>query len=193
MPWKELEAPDIPDTLLSEAKAQARVTTSSEDSLIDLYVAAAVRRIEKETRRAIVSREFLLALDDFPCSDEIVIPVGQLSAVESVEYLDGDGVLTEWADTNYTVGTVGPRGRIVKGLGVTWPFVQSSVAEAVQITFTAGYGTDEADIPEELRLCILFLAAHWYNTREPINVGNIVTPLPLTFDYALDPYRIFVP
>lgn len=190
MPFKELAPADIPATFLSEAKAQARISTSSEDTLIELYLASALQSVELYTGRALIERDFLLVLDDFPCANHIEIPVGQLQSVASVQYLDTDGTLQTWDDENYTVGTVRPLGRIVKGLGVTWPFVKQSVAEAVQITFTAGYGEDEASIPPNLRHAILLLAAHFYDTRSPVNVGNIVNEIPMTLRFAFDPFVI---
>lgn len=188
--FKELTAADIPDTFLSEAKAQARVTTSSEDALIELYLASALQSVEQYTGRALIERQFLLVLDDFPCGGEIEIPIGGLTAVDSVQYRDTDGVLQTWDDANYTVGTVRPLGCIVRGLGVPWPTIQLSVAEAVQITFTAGYGVDEADLPPNLRHAILLLAAHFYDTRSPVNVGNIVSEIPMTLRFAFDPFVI---
>lgn len=194
MPWKELAVPNVPVTMLSVAKADARVTTSSEDQLIKLKIEAAVRAVEAETRRAILSRQFLLVLDQFPCdSDEIDIPIGGLSAVNSVKYVAEDGTLTTWDSSNYSVDAVSPLGRIKRALGVPWPVTKSSTVNTVQVTFTAGYGTTEESIPAPLRQAILYLTTHQYDVRSPVNIGNIVTEIPKTLDYALDPYRIHKP
>lgn len=187
--WKEVAAPAIPVTLLSEAKAQARVTSSSEDALVSLYIEAALRRIEADTGRAVIARQFKGYLDEFPDCDEIEIPLGGLSAVDSVKYTDDAGLQT-WASSNYTVDATRPYGRIMKGLGVVWPTVKLSIVNAVEITFTAGYGTAETAIPGPLRLAILFLTAHWYDQRAPVNIGNIVNEIPQTLQYVLDAYRI---
>jgi hypothetical protein len=34
------------------------------------------------------------------------------------------------------------------------------------------------DVPEVFRTAALQLIAHWYGTREAVNVGNIVTEVP---------------
>jgi uncharacterized phiE125 gp8 family phage protein len=46
------------------------------------------------------------------------------------------------------------------------------------VTWTAGYGGTPADVPEPFQVAALQLIAHWYATREAVNVGNIVTEVP---------------
>lgn len=47
-------------------------------------------------------------------------------------------------------------------------------------------------IADDILLALMLLVGHWYENREPVNVGNIVTPFPFGFDSLLEPYR-FIP
>ncbi|MCK6678252.1 head-tail connector protein [Enterobacter asburiae] len=58
----------------------------------------------------------------------------------------------------------------------------------------------ESDVPEtdpyglviedDILLALLLLVGHWYENREQVNVGNIVTTFPFGFDSLLEPYRL---
>ena len=38
---------------------------------------------------------------------------------------------------------------------------------------------------------ILMLISHFYENREPVNIGNIVSSIPLTFEFIFEPHRFF--
>jgi uncharacterized phiE125 gp8 family phage protein len=61
----------------------------------------------------------------------------------------------------------------------------------VTVRFVAGYGATAAAVPFGLKAAIKMLVAHWYARREPVNIGNLVTPIPLTIDSLLWPYKSF--
>jgi hypothetical protein len=44
-------------------------------------------------------------------------------------------------------------------------------------------------IPEVVTSAILMMVAHWFENREAINVGNIVTQIPYGVETMLWPYR----
>ncbi len=44
-------------------------------------------------------------------------------------------------------------------------------------------------IPQDLKHALLFVLAHFYENREPVNIGNLVTPLPMTVEALIGPYR----
>jgi uncharacterized phiE125 gp8 family phage protein len=57
----------------------------------------------------------------------------------------------------------------------------------VKVTFVSGYPA----VPAAIKQAILLLIGQWYQTREAINVGNIVTALPNTVESLLTNYRSF--
>lgn len=192
MPWQEITAPSVLAVNLAEARAHLRVTSQDENTLIETYVAAAVRMVESRTRRAFVQRSFLFVADDFPEWDTIELPVSPLVSVTYVKYIATDGVLTTYSSTNYAVDTVSPFGRVVLAQGATWPVVKTDYPNAVQVTFVAGYGTDDRATPAAAKAAILHLAAHLYENRTPVEVGaGAAVEVPITLQYALDTERLF--
>ena len=60
------------------------------------------------------------------------------------------------------------------GIGF-WPSVMY-IPNAVQIHFTAGYGSDSTQIPDPIRQAIMQLVANLYETREPVKEDAITIP-----------------
>ena len=48
---------------------------------------------------------------------------------------------------------------------------------------------DGLKIADDILLALMLLVGHWFENREPVNVGNIVTTLPFGFESLLQPYR----
>lgn len=47
------------------------------------------------------------------------------------------------------------------------------------------------ELPQQVRLAILMLTAHFYASREPVVYGATVAAVPLTLEYLVAPYRRF--
>ncbi|AKJ41549.1 head-tail connector protein [Pragia fontium] len=45
-------------------------------------------------------------------------------------------------------------------------------------------------ITDDIKLAIMMIVGHWYENREPVNLGNIVNEIPLSFRFLVEPYRI---
>ena len=63
-------------------------------------------------------------------------------------------------------------------------------AETITVTFDAGYGSQAGSAPKPLHQAILMLVAHWFQNRETVNVGNIVTELDYAVKALLQRYRV---
>jgi uncharacterized phiE125 gp8 family phage protein len=62
-------------------------------------------------------------------------------------------------------------------------------ANGIEIDFVAGYGDAPSDVPQPIRQALLLLIAHWYENREPVEIGATATPIPGTVSDLLSPYR----
>jgi len=117
---------------------------------------------------------------------QIVLPLSPLQSVDSVQYLDQNGVLqTMDPDTDYQVDNVSEPGRIAPAANTTWPLTQISVRapvlNAVKIQYTLGFGdatTDESgDItlpptfPPTLIAAMKLLLGHFYENRQEVITG----------------------
>ncbi len=102
--------------------------TTAEDDLLSAIITASREHVEDITRRALLTQTWDYYLDEFPCSDFIRLPFGNLQSVTSVKYKDSDGTETTLTEnTDYIVETNGEGcGRIVLPYGETWPSFTAS-------------------------------------------------------------------
>lgn len=190
MPLVLQTAPTTEPVTTAEAKTHLRVTISDDDTYIGTLITVARRHVETITGRALINQTWDYFLDNFPSGDKIVIPLPRLSSVTSVKYTDKDNVQTTFAASKYIVDTNNEPGQIVLAYGESWPTFTPRPINAVEIRFVAGYGSGAASVPEGIKQAMLLLIAHWYENREPINIGNIVTEIPETANALLWPYRV---
>lgn len=201
---------------LDEAKLHARVLYDADDTLITALIAAARRYCETAIKSALVTQTWTLMLDSFPSAGGyynrairelwpsmgglpsglgfypglvpnstglIDIPLPPLQSVESVQYYDFAGTLQTVDPSTYNV-SMGTPGRIQPAYSKVWPISRPTI-DAVQITFTSGYG-DATAVPENVKVAILMLVAHWYENREAVSAVSMVT-VPLAVDALLSP------
>jgi uncharacterized phiE125 gp8 family phage protein len=141
--------------------------------------------VERRYSRQLVTATWKGYAENFPAEIELrVLPV---IAVSSITYVDPDGATQTLSASNYQTSVVGKDwpGRIMPAYGYTWPSVRGDTYDAVCVTFTAGYGQTAASVPEDVRHWILATVAHWYQFREPVITGTIVSSLPHHIDGLL--------
>lgn len=168
---KRTSAPAVEPVSLAEAKEHLRVDISDDDDLIEGYITAAREYMEGATRRAFITQTWRLSLDAWPQSDEIQIPKPPLQSICSIVYYDADGISTTWDAANYIVDTDSEPGRVALAYGQFWPGVTLRPINAIQITYTAGYGDAASDVPQWVKQAIKLLIGHWYENRETVIVG----------------------
>lgn len=182
-------APAEEPIALATAKTHLRVDATDDDALITSLIVAARQYAEAVMRRQLVTATWDLALDAWPVGDTITVPLPTLQSVASIKYKDSAGTEATMAATDYIVDTMQEPGRVVLAYGKSWPSVTLYPVSAVTVRFTAGYGA-AATVPEAIRQAALLLIGHWYENREAVNVGNVVTPIPMAVDALLAPYRV---
>ena len=120
---------------------------------------------------------------------KIEIPFAPLQTIDSVKYLDSTGALVTMAPTLYTVDNASEPGVITPAPDQFWPNTQN-IMNAVQITFTCGYGLAAA-VPPGIKSWMLLRIGALYENREEVVVGSRIASVDLPFvDRLLDPYQI---
>ena len=182
-----VEAPAAEPVDLDDLKAHLGVTIDDDDALIATKIRAARIRLERLAGIAMVEQTLLLTLDGFPAG-YFPLPRPPLVEVVSITYVDP--LLATQA--------LPAEAFIVRGVGATgylapvgrWPRTDL-LPGAVEIIFKAGYGTTAESVPEPLREAVRQLAAHLYENREPVAVGNIVNELPHGIEDLIADYRVW--
>jgi uncharacterized phiE125 gp8 family phage protein len=160
---------------LPTAKAHLRVTTTAEDALVTLYVAAAQAAIVAYCEASVARQRWEALVGGVAGSHEpIVLPFGPVAAVVSVDAVPPSGPRVPVE--GYTAA-----GPIVGPPSAGWPVAPNAVA----IVYDAG--PDVA--PEPVQLATLLLIGQYYDHRAAVKVGTITQVMPYTVEWLLAPLR----
>jgi hypothetical protein len=184
-----LADPTVEPLSLSDAKGYLRVETDADDALICDIITAARIECEQIGDQSILATTWKFTLDFLPLSagpfpgfpwpfgggpmaypgrvsandGRVELPMSPLIAVTSVDYLDTSGVPQVLDPSAYQVST-GTPGWIFPDYGTFFPLSQPRPA-AVNITYTAGYGTDPSTVPKTILMAMRLLVANYYRHR----------------------------
>lgn len=195
-------APTVEAITVDELREYARVDSKAEARTMGLIAKAAREYYEKITGLALLQQTWRLELDRAPLGTTIDLPRAPLLAVAAgddpavvvngITYIDSAGATRTISSDDYVAPRAGVAGAFVPlalDPDASWPDL-GSYPGALRIEFNAGFGTTAETVPEEIRLAVLMLAAWWYESRLPINIGNIVNPLPTHLDSLIEMHRV---
>jgi uncharacterized phiE125 gp8 family phage protein len=177
---ERVTAPATALLTLAEVKQFLRIEEDEieEDGLLGSLIASATVTLDGYgglLGRALIDQQWRQRFSDFPACDQLRLPLGPVATAPVVTYRDTQG--GEQSFTRFHLVSTALGSAIELEDGATWPQTATR-PDAVTITWTAGYGDMPGDVPEVFRTAALQLIAHWYGTREAVNVGNIVTEVP---------------
>lgn len=195
MGLERITDPDEDVVDLEEAKLHLKCDLDVDDDLIRSMIDAARDAIETFTGRALVTQTWQLTIDyDWPdveddyCVSRIVLPRPPLAAVTSVKYIDLAGDEQTLAADQYIVRKLDTgEWAIEPAYLVIWPIVQCRPA-AITVVFSAGAAVER--VPPAIKQAFKLLLGHFYENRSSVNLGNIVTELPLSASWLLEPHRL---
>jgi uncharacterized phiE125 gp8 family phage protein len=157
-------------------------TSTGEDDLVAGVGRAARWRLENESGRAFMRRQFDEVLDQTPNSPVVELHRSPLVSVDSITSYDRTGSATVMSSSQYYVDTKSEPGRVALYGGYSWP---SSIRDAagIVIRFTAGHSTAASGIPDPIVTACKELAAFLYERRgdEPADLPPQVLDLMAEF------------
>jgi len=179
--------PAIEPVNVYEMKDYLRITDTSEDDLIQGMIADARAEIEEVSGLALVNQQWRLTLDRWPGRQEqwwdgvrdgsiaeiygpqraayVALPRYPLVQINSVTVFDeaSNSSVVSVANT-FDVDTQQRPGRLGLKVGATWP-IALRPTNAIQIVYTAGYGTTADSVPGPIKRAIRSMAAYLYSHR----------------------------
>ncbi|RUR43364.1 head-tail connector protein [Vreelandella populi] len=159
---------------------------TDEDAIIQGLINGAYQYAEHHTQTTLASRIKTLVLDGFPAgSCSVELPWTPVTAIESLDYIDPEGVELSLDAEALRLDTRGIYPTLAPQWGSQWP---STTDEPECITITATVG--EAETPPDVEIALLLLIGHWYENRESVVIGTISSAVPMGVDMLLAPYRI---
>lgn len=121
---------------------------------------------------------------------EIYLPYSPLQSIDSITYVDVDGVTQTLRPSAYKVDSVSEPARILPAYGTAFPTTRNEI-NAVQIMLTAGWSS-VAQVPAPIKSWMFLRLGAMYENRESdiILQRGTVNSLPYV-DQLLAPYRVF--
>lgn len=204
MGLKMLTAPAATPVDLAAVKTQARIDypNAEQDAWITGFLIPGVtERVESFLGRRIMKQKWRTTLPEFPSSGRRAIELPFAAPVYNVnpdlvvvKYVDTAGVLQTLASTEYVLLDDEAPALLVEAYGKSWPVTRAQ-EQAVQVEFFAGYavgdqGSPATLVPARIREAILIYCATLLVNRESVKVGTIVTPMPDSARWLLEPLRV---
>ncbi|HRD77080.1 MAG TPA: head-tail connector protein [Hyphomicrobiaceae bacterium] len=172
---------------VAEAKAHLRVDHTAEDPFIGSLIVTSRLHIEAALGLALITQSWSYFIDRFPRSGELVLPMRPVQSVSAVRIWQSDDTSAAAPASAYLLDGTALPPRLV------WcnaPFPTAGRrAKGIEVAMTVGYGPAPADVPAPISHALLLLIAHWYEHREPIEVGEALAPIPVAVSELLAPYR----
>lgn len=171
----------------TDLKTHLRITFSDDDTYISQLEGAAVRMIEEYTNRFLlptIVTQFGNTFSDLeilfksPCD-------GDIDAVVSYRK-DGSWSAIATSDIEYVFDSQPARCYAQPSFS---PPGADAVFQAWKILYTTGYKTTAA-IPEALIQALKIIVGDLYENRQSVIVGKMVSEIPKTSTYLMNPYRV---
>lgn len=161
----------------AEAKAQATIDFTDDNTLVTRLIAAARAHVEKYCGVRFASQTITVSCDRF--ADMCRFPEAPATSITSIKYIDVDGIEQTLPNTVYELLADGLEPSITLKYGQSWPATRPG--SRITVVAVVGWATAPADVKHAM----LLLIAHWYQSREAVNIGTIVTTLPMGVESLL--------
>lgn len=182
--WMLIEETNVPDAALPVAvfKAHMRMGTGfSEDTLQDAvlgsFLRAAMAAIETRTGKALIEREFTLAVTTLKDTAVVPLTVAPVTVIADVQLVSRSGVSQVVDPSVYWLDRDGNTPR-VRAAAACLP--QPEIGGEFRVRFLAGYGLEWDDVPADMQQAVLMLAAHYYEYRHDTALSDGCMPFGVT-------------
>jgi len=171
-----------------EVKDWLRVTHTSDDTLIEALIQAAMRHVEGEIGRKLMTYSETEYRDDF--ASEMPLPNNPLQSVASIVYVSTAGTTATAAASLYDVDTNNVIGAVRLAYGQTWPSLRGD-PDGVRITYAAGY---ESEITFTNATELVSCAARTFTNGDIVRLRNSggAFPTASSFEANKDYYVVGV-
>ena len=169
--------PAVEPLTVAEAKLHLRVDISDDDAYIGTLITAAREWVENYLDRTLITTQLILRAAEFPTEElELARPPmvasGTATAVV-ITYTLADTTTATLSTALYRVDRTSTPGNVAPIINGTWPSDVIEDANAVAVTYWAGYGPTSASVPATIRHAMLMLIGHWYDRRSAVLTGTI--------------------
>ena len=181
--------PAVEPLTVAEAKLHLRVDITDDDAYIGTLITAAREWVEAYLDRTLITTQLILRAAEFPTEElELARPpmatAGTATAVV-ITYTLADTTTATLSTALYRVDRTTTPGNVAPVINGTWPSDVIEDANAVAVTYWAGYGPTSASVPATIRHAMLMLIGHWYEQRSAVLTATISKPLEFAVESLL--------
>ena len=193
-------APSLEPLTTAQAKTHLRVTDSDYDTEIDYLVQVAREKYERDTNRCLITTEYALYLDNWPDKStdyHVLFPRAPLQDINSLQYYDTDGVLTELTDSagdfDVIFGTDANSepGRMYLQPGQSFPNIYTNMTSPIRIQFTAGFGDSTTDIPQIHRQAVRLLLGYYFDQMRDLATERSIQLTMKAYDDIVNQHKLW--
>ncbi len=202
------ESVDVVTTAQIKSNLRISSSDSTHDTQIEICRDASISVAKEYLQKSLMQRTLKLSLDNIPFSDSVLpntegittgpfleyrqrsvnLPFSPLVSVTHVKTFDDSDNATTMASSRYFVDTASDYGRVVLRTGETWDDMLR-VANAIEITYVAGYGSVATSVPAGIRQGIIVLASHFFENPEMVIKGQNISVIPTLVNSLWKPFR----
>lgn len=184
----QTSSPAFEPISVAEAKSHLRLDGAEEDALVASLILTSRLHIEAALGLALISQSWRLTLDRWPQGGTVALPLRPVRSITAVRVRAADGTPTLVPADAYLLEGQGLPPRLV-ATGAQLP-APGRAAAGVEIDLEAGFGALASDVPEPIRHALRLLVAHWYENREPVEIGAPDAAVPPRVSELLWSYRV---
>ncbi len=182
----QILGPSLEPLDLEEVKKARRFSSTSMDTLFDIWTSAARQEFETMTNLQLLTATREMALDGAPSDDEIELQVAPVQSIVSITYDDGNNDEQTFDAANYTLvpkrsGAVGferfpDLARVTLVQNASWPTTGPG-KKSLRIRYVCGFGDAPGDVPELIiyNLHMFVGTAHKYTEGLQDPKGTLAT------------------
>lgn len=175
---------DTPCTL-EEAREHASVFGfTDDDAMLTRFVKAASRSVGEWAGRVLNQETWAVSFPNGFCGD-LHFPKSPVQSVTSITYFDKDDVEQTALVSDFYLTKSEDGAFLRPKAGVSWPTANATRADAITVTFVAGYAT----CPDNLATAVAAMAAHIYDNRLLVSEKKM-HEVPLGIAALIEPDRI---
>ncbi len=188
----QTSAPTVEPITLEEAKAHLRIDTADEDGLIQSLILTSRLHIEVALGLTLIEQSWSCFFDRW--SNQITntervldLPLSPVRSVDAIRVYADDGTFLNLPVSGFNFDFVSRHPRLVAKPGTLTPEPGRRL-NGIEIAMTCGFGALHSDVPAPIRQALLLLVAHWYEHRDPSEIGLPEARIPAAVSALLTPY-----
>lgn len=171
---------------LDDLRAHVAQPLTDDDGQLQAIAEAAYEWVEAYLGRRVLSTTLRAWYDGFD-GPALVLPE-PVTAVTSVTTYTTADVSSVVDASTYQVNIHRLPPRLVLRSGQVWPTSLRDTA-AVAVVYTAGWA-DVYAVPANIKHALRMLVAHWYEHRQPVQMGGHWQSVPMGVEALLMPHRV---